>query len=793
MGKNSTKKSTAPEIANKLAGDERNIPGMAENLNIFGQETTEGKSTETILQQNIAFQKILMDAVPVPVYYKDTQGCYIGANKAFFDFYNISEQNLVGKTVFDITPNELALFLHSKDKELFQNPGQQVFETRMLDHKQTPHDVIFHKSTFTNVNGETAGIIGVIQDITDQKAAEQSLRDATEELEHFFSSTLDLLSIADTEGYYRRLNHEWEKVLGYKLEELENHRFLDFVHPDDLKATQDAFSQLKSRIDLINFRNRIRCKDGSYRWIEWQSKTVDNNIYAAARDITERLSVEEALRSNEEVLSSLLAATPVGVGLLKNRIFLKVNNALCRITGYIEEELLGISTRIFYPDEDEFNRVGIELYAEMERTGLGTGEARLKRKDGEAIDVILSLSPFDPDDLSKGVTATVLDITDRKQVERALRESEKKYRSVIENIQDVFYRADLNGRVLMGSPSSAKMFGYDSVDEMIGESFLTFWVDPSERQRLTDQIKATGNVKDFETTLKRKDGSTFLASFTTQLYYNDQGHPLGTEGIVRDITERKKAEEEIRQLNEVLEQRVRERTQQLETAVQELEAFSYSVSHDLRAPLRAINGYANILSEDFSSTLNDDGKRICSVIGKETRRMSRLIDDLLSFARLGKVEMQPYSINMEAMVNSVYQELTTPAERQSVTFQVLPLDTSVGDANLIRQVWINLISNALKFSSQKQHIDIVISSRQDEKSVIYSITDNGAGFDMRYAQNLFGVFNRLHSEKEFEGTGVGLAIVQRIVNRHGGHVWAEGDVDKGATFHFSLPKRETTS
>ncbi len=233
---------------------------------------------------------------------------------------------------------------------------------------------------------------------------------------------------------------------------------------------------------------------------------------------------------------------------------------------------------------------------------------------------------------------------------------------------------------------------------------------------------------------------------------------------------------------------MKERTSQLETAIQELEAFSYSVSHDLRAPLRAINGYANILKEDYSPILGEDGNRLCTIIGKETRRMSRLIDDLLSFARIGRAELQPYAIDMQAMVNSAFLELVTPEEQSRISFKVAPLEVGVGDSNLLRQVWINLISNAIKFSSKREQAIIQINSECKENEVIYSIKDNGAGFDTRYAQSLFGVFNRLHSEKEFEGTGVGLAIVQRIITRHGGRVWAESEVNQGATFYFSLPK-----
>ncbi|HAD05496.1 MAG: hypothetical protein A2091_03610 [Desulfuromonadales bacterium GWD2_61_12] len=255
---------------------------------------------------------------------------------------------------------------------------------------------------------------------------------------------------------------------------------------------------------------------------------------------------------------------------------------------------------------------------------------------------------------------------------------------------------------------------------------------------------------------------------------------------IRYAIERKRAKSELHKLNAELEQRVASRTSELAVANRELEAFAYSVSHDLRAPLRAIDGFSRILLEDYAPQLDAEGQRICTVISDSTRRMNELMNALLAFSRLGRAELRLAPVEMTALAEAVFGELTTQAERARIDFRLHPLPRVAGDPALLRQVWVNLLANAIKFSAKKERATISVDARSEGTEYIFSVQDNGAGFDMRYADKLFGIFQRLHSDKEFAGTGIGLSIVQRIVQRHGGRVWGESAPEAGAIFYFTL-------
>jgi PAS domain S-box-containing protein len=613
------------------------------------------------------------------------------------------------------------------------------------------------------------------------------------------------------DGMVTSWNPAAEKIFGYSAKEVIG-KPISILIPVHLQKEEDEIiEKIRHGKSVDHYETKRIKKDGNIIDVSLIISPIrdsSGNIVGASkilRDTSNRKKTERDLTyANEQLSRSLKEAADYKHALdessivaitEKSGIIKYVNDNFCKISKYSREELIGKDHRIinsgYHPKE--FIR---DLWSTISQGEIWKGELKNKAKDGSIYWVDTTIVPFlDTQSKPYQYVAIRSEITSRKKVEdelkqlnesleqkviertaqleaslQQLKESEEKFQKAFHANGGGITITRLSDSTYMDvNETFVQMTGYTR-EELIGHTSAELGMvsDLKRREEILQEIKQHGSARNFEITVCDKSGRLLevISSVETILLKGEEY----AINIIYDITDRKIAEE------------------QLSLANRELESFSYSVSHDLRAPLRAINGNARILEEDYLDKFDAEGLGALQSIIRNSNRMGNLIDDLLAFSKLGRKNLTDSVIDMMALVKSTIEELVTEDIQGRTEINVDVLPPANGDQSLIKQVWVNLTSNAIKYSKNKTRTEIKIGAHEKDGMIVYHVKDNGVGFDMQYYNKLFGVFQRLHSTEEFEGTGIGLANVQKIVHRHKGTVWAESIPHEGACFYFSLPQ-----
>lgn len=629
--------------------------------------------------------------------------------------------------------------------------------------------------------------LGLALDLIDaeerRRIAEASLARSEERYRELFEHNPAPMWVFEIETLrFLAVNEAATELYGYSREEFLARTLRDIRPPEDV-ARLEADARVPRSAIRRSGPWRHRRKDGAELLVEIVTHDVDFEGRPArlvlANDVTERLRAEEKLRAffDSGMAGALLGDVHGNV--------LAANDEFLRIVGFTRRDLDEGRlrwTEITPPEWLPADAAGI---AEAKARGVCTPyEKEYLRKDGSRVPVLVGYALVGEE--REESVAFILDLTTRKEAEARLAATMRLLLAIVDGSPVPILTLDAEGTVTSWNSAAEAVFGW-SADEAVGRTLPIVPPDrDGEFRSFLADVLAGCAFAGREVTRRRKDGGLLEVSIAAAPLKDDAGVVTGVAAILVDVSARVHAEAEVRRLNADLEERVERRTAELVAKSKELESFAYSISHDLRAPLRAIDGFSRLLVEDHAERLEPVGRRLLEVVRENARRMGQLIDDLLTFSRAGRHELRKVRVDVGEVVRSVLEEVLPEQERGQSEVRIGALPPVAADPALLRQIFVNLLANAVKFSATRPRRMVEVSGRREPGRVLYEVTDNGVGFDMRYASKLFGVFQRLHG-REFEGTGVGLALVERIVSRHGGAVSARGEVGVGATFTLSFP------
>jgi PAS domain S-box-containing protein len=786
-------------------------------------DITERKAAEQALDAQRTFLQTITNSVPVQLAFFDSALICHFANASYARWRGGDPVQLVGKHLSEIarpqdyeaSRDRLAAALRGVPQNF---EGERAFPDGHHFYASVEYTPYVH-------DGQVHGLFIQMLDITERKASEDRVQQANQQLSAALEQAQALYNQApcgyhslNQDGIFVAINDTELQWLGYEREEVVGRlHFSEVTLPSRVPLLQERMQRLLQEGVLGGAEYEMRRKDGSVFHALLSSAAVRDaqghfvHSNTTVVDITARKSAEIALRENQRFLQTITDHVPGMIAYLDAMLRFRFANAEhLRIYGFDPAKILGVHiSEVVSPEM--WADIGPRMQAAL--GGLPQSfETWRQTVSGEPIYVSANYLPDIHDGLVQGVFVQIVDITERKRVEERvsqlndelerriqersleLLESEQRFRLMVDNLREycIFF-LDAQGLITDWTDSAQRMEG-DSPTEMLGRHYAVLFnrTEPANGMDSANQmlrLAASRGQHEMQAWHRRKDGSEYWSHSVLIALRDDDGELKGFAKINRDMTDAKRLDDLMRNINDELEERVANRTEQLLAANKDLESFSYSVSHDLRSPLRHISSFVSLLEEHLQGQLDDTAHKYLGTISGSARHMSQLIDGLLAFSRLGRAAVNLTSVDLTHLVDAVVSQLAHDTGGRVVDWVIAPdLPVVQGDALLLREVWANLLGNAFKYTRPRERARIEVGWSVDPAvGYTFFVRDNGVGFDTKYAQKLFGVFQRLHRATEFEGTGIGLALTRRILERHGGSIWAESELRQGSTFHFSLP------
>ena len=790
------------------------------------ERTDELAQANARLRQTLQEAQALYNQAPCGYYSLDRDGTIQMINQTALNWLGRKRADVVGHLNFRdlVDPSQLAK-QNVRRLQLEASGHLEPEEVTLRLSDGRPFVGLASSTVVTDEQGRFVRTNSTLIDITERKAGEDQVKRANLQLQEALERSQDLYNHApcgyhslDINGIYVSINDTELKWLGYEREEVVGIKsFRDFILPSRIELLEDRLQRLIQDGVLEGVEYEMRRRDGTVFHALLSSSAVRDARGQFLRsnttvvDITPRKAAEIALLESQRFLQTITDHVPGLIAYLDAMLCLRfVNAEHQRVFGLDPDKILGLHISECLPPA-EWVEIGPRLQAALDGQ-TQTFESRRKTVHGDPIVVSTTCLPDIHEGQVQGVFVQTIDITDHKRIEQRvsqlndelelrirersleLLESEQRFRLMVDNLREycIFF-LDAQGHITDWTDSAQRLEGY-SPSEMLGRHYAVLFRDPDADAALASaklmlRLAASRGQHERHSWNVRKDGSKYWSHSLLIALRDDGGELRGFAKINRDMTDAKRLDDLMRNINDELENRVAERTEQLLAANKDLESFSYSVSHDLRSPLRHISSFVSLLEEHLSEVSDHTTQRYLNTIGNSARHMSQLIDGLLAFSHLGRSAVKLTAVDFAMLVDAVVNQLAHDTDGRMVDW-VIPPDLPVvqGDALLLREVWANLLGNAFKYTRPRERARIEIRWSVDPAvGYTFDVHDNGVGFDTQYAQKLFGVFQRLHRASEFEGTGIGLALTRRILERHGGSIWAESQVGEGSVFHFSLP------